>query len=143
MNAQGRTTRRPTDADYEQLLAVRDGLRRFLHWSETQATEAGLTPAQHQLLLAIRGHGEPPSVGDVAAHLLLKHHSAVELVDRLERRKLVRRDRSQTDRRRTRVRITPRGERILLRLTVRHRAELRRAGPVLRDALHKLTASGR
>src|SRR6187397_840176 len=91
MNRPSRTGVLPTDADYRRLLSLRDGLRRFQHWSEVQATDAGLTAAQHQLLLAIRGNGSPPSVGDVAAHLLLKHHSAVELVDRAERAGLVRR----------------------------------------------------
>ena len=71
-------------ADFENLLAFRTGLRRFLHWSQTQAQAAGLTPAQHQLLVAIKGHpgGQPPTVGDLAGYLLLRHHSAVDLVDR-------------------------------------------------------------
>ncbi len=129
MNPQGRTARRPTDADYERLLAVRDGLRRFLHWSETQATEAGLTPAQHQLLLAIRGHGEPPSVGDVAAHLLLKHHSAVELVDRAERAGLVRRAADPGDQRVVRLALTPRGEEHLEALAAAHLDQLGRLRP--------------
>ena len=74
----------PTDEEYRRLLELRTGLRKFLHWSEQQAQAAGLTPAQHQLLLAIRGHADPrgPTVGDVAAYLLLRHHSAVGLVDR-------------------------------------------------------------
>ncbi|MCU1388226.1 MAG: MarR family transcriptional regulator, partial [Ilumatobacteraceae bacterium] len=73
-----------SDDDYRRLLAFRDGVRRFLHWSESQAAAVGLTAAQHQLLLAVRGHaGErPPTIGDVADRLLLKHHSAVELVSR-------------------------------------------------------------
>ena len=72
------------DADYEDLLALRTGLRRFLRWSEQQAEAAGLTPAQHQLLLAVRGHPDRrgPTVGEVADYLLLRHHSAVGLVDR-------------------------------------------------------------
>lgn len=72
----------PTDDDFARLLAFRDGLRRFLRWSEDEARSVGLTGPQHQLLLAVRGHGSPPSIGDVAEHLLLRHHSAVELVDR-------------------------------------------------------------
>ena len=72
------------DADYEDLLTLRTGLRRFLRWSEQQAEAAGLTPAQHQLLLTIRGHPDRrgPTVGEVADYLLLRHHSAVGLVDR-------------------------------------------------------------
>jgi DNA-binding MarR family transcriptional regulator len=77
-------TPEPTDEDYRRLLELRTGLRRFLRWSEQQARAAGLTPAQHQLLLAIRGHGDErgPTVGDVADYLLLRHHSAVGLIDR-------------------------------------------------------------
>src|SRR5690349_1571259 len=74
------------DDDYRRLLELRSGLRRFLRWSEQAAQSAGLTPAQHQLLLAVRGHDDPrgPTVGDVAEHLLLRHHSAVGLIDRAE-----------------------------------------------------------
>ena len=69
----------PTDEDYRRLLELRTGLRRFLRWSEQHAEAAGLTPAQHQLLLAIRGHRDPrgPTVGDVAGYLMLRPHSAV------------------------------------------------------------------
>ena len=74
----------PTDDDYRRLLELRTGLRQFLHWSEQQASAVGITPAQHQLLLAIRGHPgrDAPTIGDVADALLLRHHSAVGLVDR-------------------------------------------------------------
>ena len=70
--------------DYERLLAFRTGLRRFLSWSGQQAEAAGLTPAQHQLLLAVRGHPDRrgPTVGEIAGYLLVRHHSAVELIDR-------------------------------------------------------------
>src|SRR3546814_7346031 len=63
------------DAQYERLLGFRDGLRRFLRWSDDQAKAAGITPAQHQLLLAVRGHRGQPTIGDLAQHLLLRHHS--------------------------------------------------------------------
>ena len=129
MNAPSRTAQRPTEADYERLLAVRDGLRRFLHWSEEQARASGLTPAQHQLLLAIRGHGEPPSVGDVAAHLLLKHHSAVELVDRAERAGLVRRVPDPDDNRIVRLEVTRTGEDHLADLAAAHLEQLARLRP--------------
>ena len=71
-------------SDFEYLLALRTGLRRFLHWSEHQARAAGITPAQHQLLLAIKCHPDAagPTIGDVANYLVLRHHSAVGLVDR-------------------------------------------------------------
>src|SRR5437588_9013738 len=88
-----------TDADYENLLAFRTGMRKFLNWSETRARAAGLTPAQHQLLLAVRGHpGDSlPTVGDLADYLLLRHHSTVELIDRAEAAGLVRRMRDEGD----------------------------------------------
>ena len=75
-----------TTDDYRRLLEVRTALRRFLHWSAEQAEAAGLTAAQHQLLLAVRGHpgDEAPTIGEVANHLLLRHHGAVQLVDRAD-----------------------------------------------------------
>ena len=89
------------DADYEDLLTLRTGLRRFLRWSEQQAEGAGLTPAQHQLLLAIHGHPDRrgPTVGEVADYLLLRHHSAVGLVDRADGTGLVKRVRDPEDHR--------------------------------------------
>src|SRR5215211_2281375 len=81
-----------SDADYEGLLAFRDELRRFLHWSEQQAVAHGVTPAQYQLLLAIRGHqGAAPTIGEVAEHLLLRHNSVVGLIDRAVAAELVER----------------------------------------------------
>ena len=117
-----------SDADYERLLSFRDGVRRFLHWSEQQAADAGMTSAQHQLLLAIRGHGTSPSVSDVAAHLLLKHHSAVELVDRAARAGLVRRMQDEGDQRVVRVELTAAGRRKLRTLAKHHLDELSRMG---------------
>src|SRR5262245_52173498 len=113
-----------TDGDYESLLALRDELRRFLHWSEEQARGAGLTPAQHQLLLAVRGHRGDPTIGEIAAHLLLRHHSAVELVDRAQRAGLVARAVDPEDHRVVRVTLTPEGERRLAGLAAAHLAEI-------------------
>ena len=120
-------------ADFENLLAFRTGLRRFLHWSQTQAQAAGLTPAQHQLLVAIKGHpgGQPPTVGDLAGYLLLRHHSAVELVDRAVAAGLVRRCPDPDDGRVTRVGLTADGESRLARLAPAHLDELRELAPVL------------
>src|SRR3954469_17224951 len=102
--------RRLTDDDYERLLRFRDGLRRFLHWSETESKRHGITPTQHQLLLAVRGHaGAEPSIGDLAEHLLLRHHSAVELVDRAEALGLVCRTADVNDHRVVRVTLTAEG----------------------------------
>ena len=120
------TPRRPTDRDYRLLLDFRDGLRRFIRWSEQQAKAAGLTPAQHQLLLAVRGHGSPPSIGEVADHLLLRHHSVVGLVDRCVAAGLVERFSDQADQRIVRVRLTPDGSRTLDRLGAAHLEELSR-----------------
>jgi DNA-binding MarR family transcriptional regulator len=123
-----------SDADYGKLLEFRDGLRRFLRWSETQARAVGLTPAQHQLLLAIRGHSDPlgPTIGDVATHLLLRHHSTVELVDRAHAAGLVDRTVDENDQRMVRLRLTTDGERRLVALTTQHLDELRRLEPRVR-----------
>jgi DNA-binding MarR family transcriptional regulator len=117
-------------ADYQRLLEIRTGLRRFLRWSEERALEAGLTPAQHQLLLAVRGHPGPgdPTVGDVAGHLLLRHHSAVQLVDRAVAAGLLVRHRDGDDHRRVRVALTPDGTVLLESLASQHLEELSRLG---------------
>ena len=115
--------------DFARLLEFRDGLRRFLHWSDQQAKAAGLTAAQHQLLLAIRGHPGLPSVRDVATHLLLRHHSAVELVDRAERAGLVRRVPDGEDQRVVRLELTGEGDACLAELAAAHLEELSRLRP--------------
>lgn len=116
------------DDDYRRLLAFRDGLRRFEHWSKQSASAAGLTPAQHQLLLAVRGHSDPrgPTVGDLADHLLLHHHSAVGLVERTVASGLVSRHEDRDDRRVVRVRLTARGAAALAKLSALHLEELSR-----------------
>ena len=125
----------PQDVDYQRLLQLRTDLRRFLHWSEEQAAREGLTPAQHQLLLAIRGHaGERgPTIGDAADSLLLRHHSAVGLVDRAVKAGLVERGQDGHDQRIVRLRLTPRGEELLERLSAVHLEELERLAPRLRE----------
>jgi DNA-binding MarR family transcriptional regulator len=119
---------RVTQTEFEELLAFRTTLRRFLHWSEEEAAAAGLTPAQHQLLLAIRGHQGPaaPSVGDLATYLVTKHHSVVELIDRAVEAGLVERRRDDADARVVRLTLTPVGEQKIEALTVLHLEELRR-----------------
>jgi len=116
------------DADYRRLLALRTGLRRFLHWSETQAQGAGLTAAQHQLLLAVRGHDDPrgPTIGEVAGYLLLRHHSAVELAQRAQAMGLVVRLEDADDRRVVRLGLTEKGAAALNQLTSLHQEELAR-----------------
>lgn len=128
-----RTVRQLTSEDYEDLLAFRASLRRFQHWSEQKAREAGLTPAQHQLLLAIKGHphGNGPTISDLAGYLLLRHHSTVELVDRAQDAGLVQRFGDDGDGRVIRVRLTADGESRLSRLTPAHLDELEQLAPVL------------
>jgi DNA-binding MarR family transcriptional regulator len=119
--------------DYENLLAFRTGLRRFLRWSEGRAREVGLTAAQYQLLLAIKGHpgGEAPTVGKLAEYLLLRPHSTVELIDRAEAAGLVERWGDAEDGRITRVKLTADGADRLDQLASAHLDELRRLAPVL------------
>jgi DNA-binding MarR family transcriptional regulator len=121
---------RLTDADYEDLLALRTGLRKFLRWSEQQAEAAGLTPAQHQLLLAVRGHPDPrgPTIGEVADYLLLRHHSAVGLADRADAAGLVHRVRDSDDHRVVRLQLTAAGIKRLEALSELHVEELQRLG---------------
>lgn len=117
---------RLTADDYGRLLAFRDGLRRFLHWSEEQAKGVGLTTAQHQLLLAVRGHEGTPSISEVADHLLLRHHSVVELVDRAVTAGLVTRHEDPIDQRVVRLTLTATGEAKLSALAAAHLEELSR-----------------
>ena len=123
--------------DYRALSNFRYEIRRFLNFSEEAARHAGVEPHQHQALLAIRGlrSSQKPSVGVLAERLQIEHHSAVELVNRLERKHLIRRSRSVTDRREVLLQLTGRGERILRSLTRVHRSELRTMGPKLLRAL--------
>jgi DNA-binding MarR family transcriptional regulator len=127
-----------TDDDYRRLAAFRLALRRYLRWAEQRAAAAGVTTAQHQLLLAIRarGHTAEPTVGELADELLLRHNSTVGLIDRAEAGGLVRRRTDTTDQRVVRVRITPKGHRLLARLAAQHVAELGR----LDAQLHGLTS---
>ena len=117
-----------SDHDYQRLLAFRSGLRRFERWSEEQAEAAGLTGGQHQLLLAVRGLPDRrgPTIGEVADYLLLRHHSVVELADRVEAAGLVRRAADAADRRVVRLRLTPRGAAVLRNLSRAHLDELAR-----------------
>jgi DNA-binding MarR family transcriptional regulator len=136
-----------TNDDYQRLLELRTGLRRFLRWSEAQAQAAGLTPAQHQLLLAIRGHADPrgPTIGDVAAHLLLRHHSAVGLVDRAESAGLVLRNQDPGNSSAVRLQLTDAGSRRLEALSELHLEELAHLAPTMHalwDALEHAGSEG-
>jgi DNA-binding MarR family transcriptional regulator len=130
----------PTDEDYRRLLELRTGLRRFLRWSEQQAEAAGVTPAQHQLLLAIRGHSDArgPTIGEAAGYLLLRHHSAVGLVDRAESAGLIERVPDAENRSVVRLRLTGRGTAQLEALSEQHLAELAHLAPTMHALLEAL-----
>ena len=126
-----------TDQEYSRLLAFRAGLRRFLRWSERGAADVGLTGAQHQLLLAIRGHRDPsgPSVGEIAEYLSARHHSVVQLIDRTEQLGLDARKREEgKDRRVVRLTLTETGHQTLALRSPTHLEELQRLTHLL-DAI--------
>lgn len=126
---------------YRSLAEFRLEIRRFLHFSEERAREHGLEPQQHQLLLAIRGLpvGLKPTVGELAGRMLIRHHSAVELIGRLAARGLVDRSPGQEDHREVIVTLTPAGEAVLRELTRAHRDELETLGPRLAASLRAAT----
>lgn len=126
--------------DYYALSEFRYQIRRFLHFSEMAARSAGIEPKQHQLLLAIKGLPPDlrPTVRNLAERLQLKHHSAVELIDRLERSGCVARQRAERDRREVLVQLLPKGERLLRALSLHHQNELRNSGPRLAQTLRRL-----
>lgn len=126
-----------TDEDYGRLLEFRDGVRRYLHHLESQVGRLGITPAQHQILLAVRGHPgpKPPSIRELSTHMLLRHHSMVELVNRAEAVGLVRREPDSDDHRVVRVTLTTLGTDKLHLLSAAHMDELARLIPRLRPLL--------
>lgn len=127
-------------ADFEHLLELRTGLRRFLRWSEQQAKRAGLTAAKHQLLLAVRGHPDPagPTIGQVADYLVLRHHSAVGLVDRAVEDGLVMRNPDAASKSVVRVTLTPVGAAKLDALTEAHMQEIEHLAPTMRTLWRQL-----
>ncbi|SRR5579884_837194 len=129
-------------ADYRALAEFRHQIRRFLRFSEQAARAAGLEPQQHQALLALKGLPveREPTVRELAERLQIRHHSAVELVNRLVERGLVDRSRAEGDRRRVLLRLSPAGEALLGELSAHHLAELRAVGPALVRALDALIA---
>jgi DNA-binding MarR family transcriptional regulator len=123
-----------TQSDFEHLLELRTGLRRFLRWSEQQAKAAGLTAAKHQLLLAIKGHPDPagPTIGEIAEYLVLRHHSAVELVDRAVADGLVKRNPDPASKSIVRVTLTEAGTAKLDALAEAHLQEIAHLAPTMR-----------
>jgi DNA-binding MarR family transcriptional regulator len=126
--------------DYEALADFRYQLRQFLSFSEKAAHEAGITPRQHQALLAIKGFPgrDHVSIGELAEQLQIAHHSAVELTDRLAGHNLVNRRNSTEDRRSVLLRVTKKGENLLAKLSLAHRAEIQRMGPALQQLLDRI-----
>jgi len=125
---------------YRALAELRYRIRRFLGFSEEQVRAAGMEPQQHQLLLAIKGlpDGAIATIGELAERLQLRHHSAVELVNRLEKLGYVARASGKQDRRQVIVHLTPSGANILRRLSLAHHQELEIAGPRLSKALRSV-----
>ena len=123
-----------TDAQFARLLEFRVALRQFLQWSELQAQMVGLTAAQHQLLVAVRGHRDPrgPTITDLANYLLVRHHSAIGLIDRVQALGLVERQRDPSDQRVVRITLTPAGHERVDALAASHLEELRHLAPALR-----------
>lgn len=132
----------PTRRDYARLLTVRTALRQFERWSADQAAEHNLTASQHQLLLAIHGHDSDngPTITEAAEYLLIRHHSAVELVDRTEKAGLVERVRDADDHRVVRLRLSSDGEQLLADLSSAHLEELARLGPLFESMLGTLSS---
>jgi DNA-binding MarR family transcriptional regulator len=123
--------------EYRDLAEFRRQIRQFLHFSESTAKEHGIEPQQHQLLLAVHGlpDGIKPTIGEVASRLFIQHHSAVELVNRLEATGAIARRHSTEDKRQVWIALTPAGRALLRKLAIAHRNELERSGPELAKAL--------
>jgi DNA-binding MarR family transcriptional regulator len=133
-----------TSAEYRALAELRYRIRHFLREGDAKARAVGLEPQQYLMLLAIRGlpEGREATIQTLAERLALKHHSAVELVDRMETNGYVRRTRSRDDRRRVFVTLSPRGERLLEQVAQNRISELRTSGEVLVGAIEALLERG-
>ena len=135
---------------YRDLAEFRRQIRQFLHFSEATAKEHGVEPQQHQLLLAVHGlpDGVKPTIREIASRMFIQHHSAVELVTRLEKTGAIARHSGTTDKREVWIVLTPVGRALLRKLALAHRIELERSGPellkalsaTLRHALHRIAS---
>src|ERR1700722_13759734 len=132
-----------TAKDYESLADLRHHIRRFLHFSELAVCEVGLEPRQHQLMLALKGlpGGTRRRIGELAERLQIRHHSAVELVDRLAAGGYVKRRKAENDRREVLLALTLKGERVQRERSLHHRAELLKEGPALFGVLRRVMRS--
>lgn len=128
--------------DYARLAAFRRALREFLRFSEEAAEAAGLTSQHYQAMLILRAadQGSPVTINALAQELLIKHNSAVGLVDRLVSEGLATREPSSDDRRKVELRLSPHGRNVLAKLAAVHRAELQRIGPVLKRVIAQVTS---
>jgi DNA-binding MarR family transcriptional regulator len=133
----GARRREISAAGYRQLAEFRFRIRQFLHLSEEAARSKGIEPQQHQLLLAVKGlpEGSRPTVRTLSERLCLRHHSTVELIDRLVEHRAVVRRHSDQDRREVLITLTPHGEELLHQLSVLLWKELRVSGPALSESL--------
>ena len=134
--------RKLTVADYKALAEFRYQIRRFLHFSDRAVQKAGLERGQYQLMLSIKGMPADlrPRIRDLANRMQIQHHSAVELINRLEAGGYVRRERATSDRREVLLALTPKGEKMLGELALHHHKELQEAAPQLVAALHGVMA---
>lgn len=128
--------------DYQALAEFRYQIRRFLHFSERVVEAAGLERGQYQLMLSIKGMPDDsrPRIRDVANRMQIQHHSAVELINRLEAGGYVRRERGMDDRREVLLALTLKGEKVLAELALHHHEQLREAAPRLVEALRRVMA---
>ncbi len=135
---------RITKSEYETLAAFRYSLRQFLHFSEEAAQSVGLTPQQHQALLAIKGFPgrDKITITELANQMQIRHQSAVGLADRLMIQGFLVREQSLTDRRQVYVMLSPKGLAILEQLSAIHKEELRRMLPQLRQMVEQLSTDG-
>jgi DNA-binding MarR family transcriptional regulator len=124
--------------DYRLLARFRHVLRQFFVFSEESAQQAGVTVQQHRAVLSIKAFDGQATVGDLARDLMIKHHSAVGLADRLVRAGLVTRNPDRADRRRVTLALTPHGEAMLLSVSSANRQELRRLIPMLKTLVAEL-----
>lgn len=127
----GRRGKELSPAEYETIAAFRQMLRHFLSATDRNAEAVGLTQQQYLAMLVLKAEPGVVTIRDLAERMLVKHHSAVGLVDRLVRQKLVRRARIEGDRRQVALRLTAHGTRVFLKLANTQREELRRIGPDL------------
>jgi DNA-binding MarR family transcriptional regulator len=136
---------RLTLLDYQALAEFRHEIRKFLHFSERAVQAAGLERGQYQMMLAIKGipPGVRPRIRELANRMQIQHHSAVELVNRLEAAGFAGRERAQDDRREVLLALTPRGERVLEQLALHHHEELQNAAPTLVAALRRVMRGGK